>query len=298
MRILLLVTLFAGVLAISAPVQAQKIDPLTGEIVEQAPPPEPVVADLTEAHEKVKAQDYAGAESLLAALQVEFPEDERVLALRGELLVALGRIDEALPILRKVVEMAPERPRVHFQLGTALASSGDKAGAIDAFGKELEHSKENQVRLLAHMNRSMLYQQQREWGPAAAELENALELDPSRPELWADLVTLHLDAKDLDGAMQALRDGSEAGHRSARHYYSVGARLFKAERFADARDAMAEVLEIEPTHARAVRSLAASMEKLGEEEEALEQWARYLELAPQASDADQVTQKLKSAGKR
>ena len=58
------------------------------------------------------------------------------------------------------------------------------------------------------------------------------------------------------------------------------------------------VLVIEPTHSRAVRSLAATLEKLGEEEAALEQWARYLELAPGAADADQVAQKLNSSGKR
>ena len=298
MRNTLLLLALAVVLTATTPIYAQKVDPLTGEVVEQAPPPKPVVADLTEAHEKVRAQDYAGAESLLAALQTEFPEDERLLALRGELLVALSRIDEDIPILRKVTEMAPERPRVHFQLGTALASSGDKAGALEAFEKELDYSKEPQVRLLAHMNRSMLYQQQRQWSEAATELEHALQLDPSRPEIWADLVTLYLDADDLDGALGALQNGSEAGHRSARHYYSTGARLFKAERFAEARAALTEVLAIEPTHARAVRSLAATLEKLGEKEAALEQWTRYLELAPGAADADQVAQKLNSSGKR
>ncbi len=298
MRITLFLSALALVLLAAAPAEAQKIDPLTGEVVEQAPPPEPLGPDLSEAYAKVKAQEYAGAEAILAGLQPEFPDDERLLALRGELLVALGRIDEAVPILQKVAGIAPERPRVYFQLGTALASSGDKAGAIEAFGKELEHSKEPQVRLLAHMNRSMLYQQQRQWSEAATELEFALELEPSRMHVWADLVTLYLDAGDLDGALSALRKGSQAGHRSARHYYSVGARLFKADRFAEAKGAFTEVLAIEPTHARAERSLAATLEELGEEEEALEHWARYLELAPGAADADQVTQKLKSSGKR
>lgn len=298
MRITLLLIALALVLLAAAPADAQKIDPLTGEIVEQAPPPEPLGPDLSEAYEKVKAQEYAGAEAILAGLQPAFPDDERLLALRGELLVALNRIDEAVPILQKVAGIAPERPRVHFQLGTALASSGDKAGAIEAFGKELEHSTEPQVRLLAHMNRSILYQQQRQWSEAAVELESALDLDPSRLQAWADLITIHLDASNLDAALSALHRGSEAGHRSARHYYSVGARLFKAGRFGDARGAFTEVLEIDPTHARAERSLAATLEELGKEEEALEHWARYLELAPGAADADQVARKLNSSGKR
>lgn len=281
----------------AAPATAQKIDPFTREIVEDAPPPEPTGPDLSEAHDKVKAQEFVAAEAILAGLQVDWPDDEWLLAMRGELLVALGRTEEAVPILRKVAAIAPRRPRVNFQLGTALASLGQRAAAIEAFGKELELSEETQVRLLAHVNRSLLYEQERQLTEAAAELRAVLELDPSRLEAWGDLTTLELEAGDLDAAFAAFDEGFEAGHRSARHGYSVGARLVHEERYADARDVFLRVLEIEPTHARAVRSLAASLEKLGEHERALEQWARYLELAPGATDAAQVSQKLNAAGK-
>jgi tetratricopeptide (TPR) repeat protein len=282
----------------ATPVVAQKVDPLTGQVVEQAPPPEPEGPDLTEAYDRVKAQDFKNAEGILAGLQEAWPDDERLLALRGELLVALGRTAEAVPILRKVAAMAPERPRVHFQLGTALASGGDRAAAIAAFGKELEYSEEAQVRLLAHLNRSLLFQQERQLPEAAAELHAVLELDPARLQAWGDLTTLYLEAGDIDNAAAVFKEGYEAGHRSARHGYSVGARLFKAERFAEAIELFVLVLDAEPTHARAVRSLAASMEKTGNQQGALDQWARYLELAPGAADADQVLEKLKAAGKR
>lgn len=288
-----------AILALAAitPAAAQKRDPLTGEVVEQAPPPKPAGPDLTEVNAKVRAQDYADAETILAGLQQEFPDDMRVLTLRGELLVALGRHHEAIPLLRKAAEIAPERPRVHFQLGTALASSGQGEAAIGAFGKELEYSKDAQVRLLAHLNRSMLFQKGRQWSDATAELEAAMDLDPSRTQAWGDLVSLHIEAGNLDGALMALERGAAAGFHSARHYYSVGARLFKESRYADARAAFLQVLEIEPTHARAVRSLAASCEELGQDEQALEQWARYLELAPGATDAEEVSQKLRAGGK-
>ncbi|NIM02318.1 MAG: hypothetical protein GTN89_16315, partial [Acidobacteria bacterium] len=74
-----------ALLSFAAPVAAQKVDPLTGQVVEEAPPPEPEFADLTEANALVRAQDYLGAETLLATLQNDFPEDIPLLALRGEL---------------------------------------------------------------------------------------------------------------------------------------------------------------------------------------------------------------------
>ena len=85
------------------PVQA--VDPLTGkpmhqpaqEVVEQAQR-----ADLSEANALVAESDYAGAESLLAGLQQEYPDDPALLLLRGELLLALGKV---LSALREVGEL-------------------------------------------------------------------------------------------------------------------------------------------------------------------------------------------------
>ena len=53
-------------------------------------------------------------------------------------------------------------------------------------------------------------------------------------------------------------------------------------------------LEIEPTLASAERSLAAALEKLGRDDEAVEHLRRYLELAPDAWDAETVRKQLKA----
>ena len=291
--------LLFGLLLVALPASAQKVDPLTGQVVEQAPPPEPeapVTADLTEANELVRKQKFPEAEALLAEMQAEFPDDARLLTMRGELLVALGKPKEAIPLLQRVTELEPERDRVRFQLGSALASTGDSEGAIEAFGGELEVSKDPQVRVLSHLNRSMLFQQKRSWKEAADELASAMELDPSRGQGWTDLASLRLEAEDLDAAIAALEKGAAAGYESASHYYSVGARLVKAERYDQAIPLFEKVLAIDAKHARAVRSLAASLDETGKKSEATNQWKRYLELAPKANDAEQVRRRLASAG--
>ena len=300
MRRYLLLFLLTLLIAGLAPSEAQKIDPLTGKVTEQAPEPEPeapVAADLTKANELVRKQKYAEAETLLAELQLEFPEDDRLLTMRGELLVALGKPKEAIPILTKVTELAPERDRVRFQLGSALASTGDPEAALEAFGGELDVSKDPQVRILSHLNRSALFQQKRAWSDAAAELTSALELDPSQKRGWTDLSSLRLEADDLEGAVAALEKAASFGYESVSHYYSVGARFFKEESYDRAISYFEKVLEIDKNHSRAVRSMAASLEESGNSSASIAQWKRYLELAPDADDADSVRQRIAALSK-
>ena len=64
----------------------------------------------------------------------EYPEDARLHFLRGSMLVSIGRSIEALPALRKAVELAPELSIARFQLGFFLLTSGDAAEALSVWG--------------------------------------------------------------------------------------------------------------------------------------------------------------------
>jgi tetratricopeptide (TPR) repeat protein len=256
---------------------------------------QPTVADLSEAVERIRVGAYDEAEVVLAALQVDFPDDPALLLMHGEVLLALGRSEEALEVLRRGAEEAPERPRMNFQLGTALASSGQREPALDAFAREIEVNEDPEVRVLARLNRSLLLQQERRWGEAAEELEAVLILQPERSNVYGDLATLYIQAGDAEAAVSALERGREAGFASAVHYYSLGARLYKDEMFEQAAVMLSEALRVDPTMAEAERSLAASLERLGREAEALDHLRRYLELRPDAPDADIVSDKLRAA---
>jgi tetratricopeptide (TPR) repeat protein len=295
----LLFLLLAALLAPGSPARGQQ---------QPAAPPEPTAAaeqpgaelpgaDLSQAVERIRAGSYEEAQDLLAALQPEFPDDAALLLMRGEVLLALGRAEEALDVLRHGAEVDPERPRMNFQLGTALASTGQREAALEAFGHEIEVNEEAEVQVLSRLNRSLLLQQERRWGSAAEELEAVLLLQPERSKVYGDLASLYIQAGDAEAAVDALERGEEAGFSSAAHYYSLGARLYKSEMFEQAVVMLAEALRIDPGMAEAERSLAASLERLGRESEALEHLRRYLELHPDAPDAAVVAEKIRAAEK-
>jgi tetratricopeptide (TPR) repeat protein len=252
-------------------------------------------ANLTDANQCLIDGDLDGAATALAVLQDEFPDDPRLLLMYGEVLLALRNIDTAAEVLGHGVEIAPELPRMHFQLAGALASQGKVLPAIEAFGVELELNQDPQIRHLAHMNRYLLYSTKEKWNEAASELEAALEINAEDAKVYGDLATLYLQAGRLDDCSKTLAQGLESGFQSAQHYYSLGARQYNEDQHEAAVKAFTIALEIQPSLAAAERSLAAALEKMGRADEMNEHLQRYLELAPDAPDAVEVARKIEAA---
>jgi len=89
-----------------------------------------VLQELVAEVERGATDELERADRLIA----EYPEDARLHFLRGSMLVGIGRSIEALPALRKAVELAPDFAIARFQLGFFLLTSGDAAEALSVWG--------------------------------------------------------------------------------------------------------------------------------------------------------------------
>ncbi len=295
---LMVLALCAFVLPVSAQTEPDE-QPVAADAAEAVEAP--ARADLSEANEFVRSQDWAGADGVLVTLQEEFPDDPALLLMRGEVLLALRKPADAAPLLKRSAGLDPERKRTHFQLGSALAASGNRSGALTAFAKEIElqtaaEESEAQILVLSRLNRSMLLVQQNRWDDAAAEMEAVLILEPGRVAAYGDLASVYLEAGNLDKAAETLQRGFDKGFKSANHYYNLGARYYRKSTYPSAVEALNRALELDPLLASAERSLAAALNKLGRDAESVQHLRRYLELRPEAPDKQEV-QKLLEAGK-
>jgi tetratricopeptide (TPR) repeat protein len=293
----LLWTIAAAALAVSGSALAQEPEAPPDPTAEPAAAPDPEQEEraekIAEANDRIRGGDFGGAAEILADLIDDRTDDVSLLTQYGEVLLASGDAKGAVPILERAVRADPERLRLHFQIATAHTTLGEIDQALAAYAREIELNEDVEVRYLAHLNRSILYERQKSWAEAAAALEQALELK-SEPDAYAQLTALYLRAGDLPGAIAALERGAEVGFRSARLYFNVGARLYNDHKYAEAERAFRSAVEIDPEMAEAERSLGATLSQLGRAEEAREHLARYLELRPDAPDADEVREHLAS----
>lgn len=249
-------------------------------------------AQIAEANDRVRQGDYSAAAEILAPLIDDPTADAALLALYGEVLLASGDAKNAVPLLERAVQADPERPRLHFQIASAYTNLGEVDEALAAFSREIEINEDPEIQYLAYLNRSILLKRGKRWADAAASLEQALLLKPDQPDAYAELTTLYLSAGDLSQATAALARGAEVGFRSARLYFNVGARLYNERQYEQAEAAFRSAIEIDGEMAEAEKSLAATLSKLDRSAEAREHLARYLELRPDAPDADQVREHL------
>ncbi len=85
--------------------------------------------------------DTDGLEFLAAFLACETARNPGNLAALAELahvLTRLGRVEEGLSADRRLVELAPESPTVHYNLACSLCLSGHASSAIEELERAIE----------------------------------------------------------------------------------------------------------------------------------------------------------------
>ena len=76
------------------------------------------------------ARDFDLAIETMAPLLQAYPDDARLLRLKGQSLLQLRRPEEALPLLQRLVERSPTEPSARLALGRAHLQTGNFTAAI------------------------------------------------------------------------------------------------------------------------------------------------------------------------
>lgn len=119
----------------------------------------------------------------------------------GSTLMALERVDEAIPSLHRAAELAPTAPALHNQLGVALYQTNDLEGAEAAFARAREADPSDIGTLL---NLIDLYRTQNRYVEATELVKEALRLNPNHGDVLISFAILSLELGDLEGAEMAL----------------------------------------------------------------------------------------------
>jgi tetratricopeptide (TPR) repeat protein len=204
--------------------------------------------------------------------------DARALDILAHLLLAQGRPDEGILLLRRAGELDPQNPHVRGYLVSLLAEAGRYTEAEMEARSEIKFEA-TAVGLHSDLARTLAKVGRAEDAVTAAR--RALELAPDDTSTITLLADLLLAQGRRDEAIVLLRRAAELEPQNPHVHADLGNQLFATGRLAEAETMLRKAIEIDPGLAAPHACLIDLLVQLGRREEAVAAARRASELAPE-----------------
>ena len=189
----------------------------------------------------------------------------------------LRKGSDALPALQRAVQLLPQDPETHVNLGLALAAAGRRAQAATSFRRALALNPAS-VEALSHLGATLRDLGERE--EAVSVWRKAVALDPGRADSHRNLGNVLFDLRRLDEAEAAFRDALTREPASAQARIGLGATLRMRGRTAEAQEHCRAALALEPRNVEGMSLLGELHADRGQMAEARELFERALAINP------------------
>ncbi|MFH1278383.1 MAG: sulfatase-like hydrolase/transferase [Candidatus Eisenbacteria bacterium] len=271
-------------------------------------------------------KEYAGAESTYAAAITMLPNDLSARSNLGFALLQQGRADEALEILRAVLEVDPKFESGHARIAEALFLKGEIERATEEYQKELEIYPESPVaynglgkiyrtgkRLSeagkyylkavelrpdyaeAYYNLGNLYGETGQLEKAVGYYRKAIEADPNLLEAYYNLALQAKQHGQRSAAADFLRRGIAQNPRFAMGYYGMGNLLREEGMLPQAVEQYRLALRYAPAHTDTYLNLGVAYAALGEMSRAIEAWENAVRAEPNSASARTAAENVRAA---
>lgn len=209
-------------------------------------------------------------------------------------LADLGRNDEAISHLKKLVEARPDEMRGYLALGGVYASKEDFRAAADLYDEAVERLKEPQP---ANWNifyqRGIAYERLKEWPKAEPNFRRALELNPDQPQVMNYLGYSWVDKNmNLHEALEMIQRAVDLRPSDGYIVDSLGWAYYKLGRFEDAVRELERAVSLKPEDPVLNDHLGDAYWRVGRRLEATFQWSYARDLKPDPDVLASVQEKL------
>jgi tetratricopeptide (TPR) repeat protein len=150
-------------------------------------------------------EDYAEAVRLCDQVLARDPEDAAALNLKGYCLASAGRPAEALPFFQSARRQLPVYAPIRYNLGQALAATGDLRGALSEYEEALRLDGGH---IAAHGARGVLRAELGDLAGALGDFDELVRREPENARAYLLRGGCHLTAKRFP---QAKADLETAG---------------------------------------------------------------------------------------
>ena len=198
----------------------------------------------------------------------------------GELLVEMGRIDEAGEKIRRAIEMAPDEPAVHYAYGKWLLNRGGAAAEEEAVNELVRTLRLDPTFPGAHLHLARLHFARKELFEARRHLRGELLLKPEEPAILLSLGNLLMDTGEVRLASATLKRLVQLEPTNVRAWINLAVAQFSRDRYSDGIEACRRALECEAENPIAIFNLALAHEHLRRYDKAMTWVRRGLEKDP------------------
>lgn len=185
-----------------------------------------------------------------------------------QLALALQRsneVQQAIALLKKVVAAEPNNAEAMTNLGMALSQAQQAKDAVPVLQRSISLAPES---VTAHQNLAAAYVQLSQFGDAVVELHQALKLAPDAPQLHYDLGLALKMQDDVAGAIPELETAQRLDPSGAEAPYLLGVLYMQTGRYEDAAREMNISMELRPENGDGWATLGSVYDKLNKLPEA------------------------------
>jgi tetratricopeptide (TPR) repeat protein len=178
----------------------------------------------------------------------------------GDALSKKGRVDEAMALFLKALEINPNYPMAHNNLGIALSKKGEVDEAMVHYQKALEI---NPNYVAAHNNLGAALSKKGEVDEAITQYQTALEIDPNYAEAHYNLGAALFQKRQVDEAITQYQKTLEIDPNFAMAHNNLGVALFQNGRVDEAIAQYQKALKSDPRNVQIHNSLGLALAKRG-----------------------------------
>ncbi len=193
----------------------------------------------------------------------------------GQVLTALGHLDEAIVANQRALELAPDMVEGWFALGISLQSAGRRREAVQAYRRALKLAPDHAD---AANNLGGALDQLGDLDEAIVAYRGALQHDPERVTTLTNLGSALLCAGQHDEAIAVCRRATALAPGFAPAFNNLGLALTANRKLDAAIEALREAVRLRPDFAEAWFNLANARQKRGDFSDALADYRRAIEL--------------------
>jgi tetratricopeptide (TPR) repeat protein len=176
-----------------------------------------------------------------------------------------NRLDHALELCHRLIELAPDDPSALQECAGVLTDLGRREEALDYLDRAIA-IEPNSERWL---DRAELLREQGDLAQALSSYESAVSLDSKNANALNGQGHLLALAGDHEHAVKAFRQATKADPKSAAAWYNLGTSLHALKRIKQARKALLKAVEVNPEFVQALNTLGGLARLDGDEQAAL-----------------------------